>query len=202
MWPTDPLDADALQTALAAQRIGHRLLVLPEVTSTNDVLAQMAAEADEGLVVIAERQTAGRGQYGRQWESASGLGLWLSILLRPDIHVSESSRLTDLLAQAIAAAIEQQTGLKAAIKPPNDVYLGPRKVAGVLVEMRVEASGRYAAIAGLGLNVNQALTDFSPELRATATSLALAAGQQVDRAAFAIALLREIDRAYRAFRAT
>ncbi len=193
-----PLDSEAIAAALAGQLVGHRIIVLEQTTSTNDVVAEMAPSSDEGLVVFAETQTAARGQYGRHWESQSRKGLWLSILLLPDIPVSESARLTDLLARAIAVSLEAQSGIVCAIKPPNDVYAGARKIAGVLVEMRVAADGGYVAIAGLGLNVNHTALDFPPELRATAGSVAISTGAPVDRTAIAIALLREIDRRYAA----
>ncbi|MBA2744555.1 MAG: biotin--[acetyl-CoA-carboxylase] ligase [Chthoniobacterales bacterium] len=194
----DPLDAERLRTAVAHQQIGHCILVLQETTSTNDVVAQVAPKSAEGLVVIAEQQTAGRGQYGRRWESVPGKGLWLSILLRPRLSVSDSSRLTDFLAHAIAATVRQQFGLKPSIKPPNDVYIGHRKIAGVLVEMRVELPGSYCAIAGIGINVNHALADFPEELRDNAGSLATATGRSIDRTAFAIELLRNLEQRYAA----
>ena len=197
MSPADLLDADALRAALGDQLIGSRVVVLEEATSTNDVIAQMAGDSPEGLVVIAEQQTAGRGQYGRRWESAPAKGLWLSVLLRPQIALADSSRITDLLAGTIVATIAEAIGVAATIKPPNDVYVGSRKVAGVLVEMRVEPGGNYCAIAGLGVNVNHSLEDFPLELRGTAGSLAMIAGHPIDRFALGIALLRKLDASYR-----
>lgn len=200
MSPDEPLDAAALRTALGERLIGNRIIVLEETTSTNDVIAELAPKNSEGLVVFAERQTAGRGQYGRRWESAPRKGLWLSVLLRPKIPVNESSRLTNLLATVVADAIGGTLGIGASIKPPNDVYIGSRKVAGVLMEMRVESSGGYCAVAGLGINVNQAIDDFPPELRETAGSLRLASGNFVDRLQFAAMLLRALDKRYRSAR--
>lgn len=197
MSPVDPLEADALRAALGDQLIGNKIVVLKEVTSTNDVVAQMAAESDEGLVVIAEQQTAGRGQYGRRWESAPGKGLWLSVLLRPKIALADSSRTVDLFAASIVATLAEQVGLAASIKPPNDVYVAGRKVAGVLVEMRVEKNGDYAAIVGIGVNVNQTEHDFSAPLRQRAGSLAMSIGRQIDRQAFALVLLQKLDQTYR-----
>lgn len=198
MSPVDVLGAERLQAALTKQRIGRQVVVLEATTSTNDAIAAMASEHEEGLVVFAEQQTVGRGQYGRRWESAKGKGLWLSVLLRPQISVSDSGELTDFLARTIARTIEQELALAPIIKPPNDIYLAERKVAGVLVEMRVEADGNYCAIAGLGINVNQQLADFPAELRDSASSLALASGRNIDRTEFAIALLRNLDSAYAA----
>src|SRR4051794_10125201 len=145
-----PLDEEKLRRALAGQCMGNRVVVLGTATSTNDVVVQMMGDNAEGLVVFAETQTAARGQYGRRWESAAGQGLWFSILLRPEIGVSESARLTDFLAQAITEAIQEQTGLACTIKLPNDIYTADRKIAGILVEMRVGADGNYAAVAGIG----------------------------------------------------
>jgi BirA family biotin operon repressor/biotin-[acetyl-CoA-carboxylase] ligase len=198
MSPVDLLDADSLRAALTGELIGADIVVLEETTSTNDVVAQMAATSAEGLVVIAEKQTSGRGQYGRRWESAAGKGLWLSLLLRPQIAVAESHRITDFLAASIVEAIKESVGLQAIIKLPNDVYIGSRKVAGVLVEMRVESTGAYCAVAGMGLNVNHTALDFPPELRETAGSIAMAANHPIDRFRLAIALLRKLNERYAA----
>lgn len=192
----DVLDADAIRSAVSSQLIGNRVVLLEETTSTNDVVRELAAEHAEGLVVIAERQTAGRGQYGRRWASEAGKGLWLSVLLRPNIAVAESSRLTDMLARAIANTIVDEIDVAAVIKPPNDVYISDRKVAGVLVEMRVEANGSYCAVAGLGINVNHSANDFPTELQDSAGSLATAAAHNIDRSAFVIAFLRKLDALY------
>ncbi len=197
--PFAPIDGDRLCVALAGQRIGQRVVILEETTSTNDVIAQMAGTSAEGLVVIAETQTAARGQYGRRWESAARRGLWLSVLLRPRIAVQESARLTSLLAEAIVATIAKQCGLQCSIKPPNDIYLDGRKLAGVLVEMRVETDGEYAAIAGVGMNINHMREDFPAELRAIAGSIAMAIGHTIDRTEMAVEFLRELNRRYEAF---
>src|SRR3954468_6611443 len=146
--PSDRLIATELRSGLDGSRIGNEIVVVEEAASTND-LAWAAAErgAAEGFVVFAERQTKGRGQYGRRWESAPYLGLWFSVLLRPALTVRESPRLTLLLAQDIAAAIQQETGCVPVIKPPNDIYAGDRKVGGILVEGRTASDGSYQAVA-------------------------------------------------------
>src|SRR4051812_15459723 len=127
------LDADELRAALGDCVIGREILVLDETTSTNNFVFGLTTPATrEGLVVFAERQTAGRGQRGNRWDSAAGKGLWFSILLRPAIAPNESPRLTSWAAETIAQAISSA----ATVKPPNDVYVAERKVAGVLLEMR------------------------------------------------------------------
>src|SRR3954464_1990552 len=135
---SDRLIATELSAALAGCRIGPEIVVPEEVESTND-LAWEAAErgAFEGFVVFAERQTKGRGQYGRRWESAPYLGLWFSVLLRPALSLAESPKLTVWLAETVAATIADETGCAPTIKWPNDIYLAGRKVAGVLVEGRI-----------------------------------------------------------------
>ena len=197
--PGPALDAAQLQRALAGNLIGRRVVTLASAASTNDSVWQMAeAGAEEGLVVFAEEQTAGRGQRGQRWESAARQGLWFSILLRPNLAPTHSARLTVWAAQSVVAAISRELSLAATIKPPNDVQINGRKVAGVLVEMRAQPGQPHLAIAGIGVNVSQAAGDFPPALRTTATSLTLAAQRPVSRQDFAAALLRELDATYRA----
>ena len=187
--------ADLLRAALGDQLIGNRLIVLSEATSTNDVVWQMSADQPEGLVVFAEEQTAGRGQRGNRWESAAGKGLLFSILLRPRLTPQESPRLTNWAAQSLAETLRKQHSLGTTVKPPNDVYVDAQKIAGVLLEMRAVPRA-HVGIMGIGINVNQQPEDFSPELRACATSVAIWAGKSVDRHELAIAVLRELNRTY------
>jgi BirA family transcriptional regulator, biotin operon repressor / biotin---[acetyl-CoA-carboxylase] ligase len=193
--PSDRLIATELRAGLAGCGIGNEIVVVEETPSTND-LAWVAAErgAAAGFVVFAERQTRGRGQYGRRWESAPHQGLWFSILLRPAMTLRESPQLTSLLAEVVATTIAAETGCAPTIKPPNDIYIASRKVAGVLVEGRTAGDGSYVAVAGIGINVNQTIEDFPEELRATAGSLGMATGRKIDRARLAIAVLRSLDR--------
>jgi BirA family biotin operon repressor/biotin-[acetyl-CoA-carboxylase] ligase len=191
---SDRLIAAELRAGLEGARIGNEIVVVEEARSTND-LAWEALERGtrEGFVIFAERQTAGRGQYGRRWESAPYQGLWLSVLLRPALTLSESPQLTSLLADVVAETITEQTGCAATIKPPNDIYLAGRKVAGILVEGRTGNGGGYVAVAGIGINVNQTVDDFPEELRGTAGSLAMATGRKVNRSKLAIALLLKLE---------
>ena len=197
---SDRLVADELRATLGECRVGNQLVVVEETSSTNDLAWEAEARgAPEGFVVFAERQTAGRGQYGRRWESAPYQGLWLSVLLRPRITLSESPQLTSLLASVVATTIIEETGCAASIKAPNDIYVTGRKIAGVLVEGRTASDRSYVAVAGMGVNVNQTLKDFPVELRATAGSLRMATGQRIQRGHLAVALLRKLETDYRAF---
>ncbi|PYI58212.1 MAG: biotin--[acetyl-CoA-carboxylase] ligase [Verrucomicrobia bacterium] len=152
---------------------------------------------DEGLVLFAEHQTAGRGQRGNRWESAAGKGLWFSILLRPKISVSDSGCLTIWAIETISDVIRMEFSLKPTIKLPNDIRIQGRKVAGVLTEMRAQENAPHLAIVGIGINVNQSSDDFPVDLQGRAISLAMALDQRVDRQKFAVALLRNLDRTYR-----
>ncbi|SRR6266446_1032182 len=203
MFPGEMLDprtsfgADELRAQLRCAVIGQQIIALEKTSSTNDAILQVAtANAKEGLVLFAEHQTAGRGQRGNRWESAAGKGLWFSILLRPKIQINDSAQLTIWAIEAIADVIRTELSLEPAIKLPNDIQVHGRKVAGVLVEMRAQEKAPHLAIVGVGINVNQSMEDFPPELQSRAISLALALHRPVDRQKFAVAVLQNLDRTY------
>jgi BirA family biotin operon repressor/biotin-[acetyl-CoA-carboxylase] ligase len=189
----DRLRAEKLRGGLI---IGREVIVLGQTESTNDVIRQMAGGWPEGLCVFADHQTAGRGQRGNKWESATGKGLWFSILLRPKIDIKESARLTDWIARTIARTLHDEFGVPAAVRSPNDVYVGDRKIAGVLVEMRAQPTAPHVAVVGIGLNVNHVPSDFPETLRQRATSVAIVRRSRSDRHLLALALLRNLDRSY------
>jgi BirA family transcriptional regulator, biotin operon repressor / biotin---[acetyl-CoA-carboxylase] ligase len=198
----DRLAADQLKAEVPDGVIGREIIVLEETSSTNDAIWRVAStdglpSIPEGLVVFAEYQSAGRGQRGNRWESAAGKGLWFSILLRPEIQLSDSGRLTIWAIEAIAEAIRSEFDLEPAIKLPNDVQLNGHKVAGVLVEMRAQNNAPHLAVVGIGINVNQCRHDFPAALQDRAISLSMALGRQVERQNFAVALLRNLDLTYR-----
>ena len=198
----DRLAADQLKAKAPGAIIGWEIIVLEQTSSTSDAISRLAStdglpSIPEGLVVFAEHQTHGRGQRGNRWESTAGKGLWFSILLRPEIPLSDSGRLTIWAIEAISDVIRSELGLEPAIKLPNDVQLTEHKVAGVLVEMRAQDKAPHLAVVGIGINVNQCRDDFPAELRHNAISLAMALSRQVDRQNFAVALLRTLDLTYR-----
>lgn len=196
----DRLDAETLCALLPAERrIGQRILVLEETSSTNDIGAQLGREgAAEGVVVFAERQNAGRGRLGRKWESDPHLGLWFSLLLRPAFALAAWSRLTTWAAVGIARGLEEALpSCHAAVKWPNDIYVGGKKTVGILCESAAGPNG-YAVV-GAGVNVNHTRADFPEELLTKATSLREAAGADaapLDRHAVAAAILRHLDALY------
>lgn len=190
----DRLIADDLTARLGPCPLIREILVFAETESTNDVATQLGRQGTAGgLAIFAEHQTAGRGRFGRRWASASHRGLWFSLLLRPALPLAEWARLTTWAAVSVAAAIEQTTGAKAAIKWPNDIFLAGKKVTGILAESGTDTHGQPFAVVGLGINVNHEPADFPPELRATAGSLRATTGTPLDRTALAAAILRALD---------
>src|SRR5260370_12718455 len=166
------LSEDEIRDALSGCTIGREIFVLETTTSTNDsVLEHTSPTTPEGLVVLAERQTAGRGQRNNSWDSATGKGLWFSILLRPKIDIGASPQLAEWAARTVADTISTEFARQATVKLPNDVVMAGKKIAGVLVEMRAQKNSPHIAIVWIGLNVNQRTEDFSDELRPRALPL-------------------------------
>jgi len=194
----DLLHADDLLARLGATRvIGRDLRVFQETTSTNDVVEKLARDGvEEGVVVFAESQTRGRGRLGRVWASPTRKGLWFSVLLRPPLRPQEATQITVAAANALARAVEAQTRLPVEIKWPNDLLIRGRKTAGILTELHAELDHVKSLTLGIGVDVNQTARDFPAELRPVATSLRIEAGQPLDRAGLATAILSALDRDY------
>lgn len=190
-----PLDPQALS---AASPWGIPVRVTAETGSTNDdLLALGEKDAPEGTLLFAESQTGGRGQFRRPWSSATGLGLWFSLLLRQEINDATIPLLSAFPAVALVETITS-LGIATGIKAPNDLLAGGKKVAGILVETR---PGKHSfAVVGIGLNVNHATGDFPEELGAQAASLAMVAGSPFDRNAVAASLIAELGKAVRRMR--
>jgi len=189
----DKISAGAITRDLKTRFVGRRVLYYPVLTSTMEVARQEAERgAAEGTVVIADEQTAGRGRLKRPWLSPRG-NIALSVILYPDLP--RLPQLTMLASLAVAHSIEATTGLKAAIKWPNDVLVSGKKVSGILLESNVKGSTANHAIIGIGINVNLPPLDF-PEITPTATGLADELGKKVSRLAVIQRLLVEIEQLY------
>jgi BirA family biotin operon repressor/biotin-[acetyl-CoA-carboxylase] ligase len=164
---------------------GRRIHWLSTTTSTNDVAGHLAERgAEEGTIVVADAQTAGRGRLGRTWFSPPGAGLYVSIVLRPTgvlpARSSPASLLTLASGVAIAEGVRASTGLPAEIKWPNDVLIGRRKLAGILAEATAQSGELQHVIVGFGVNLLQSA--FPPELANRATSIEAETSRSVDRA--------------------
>ncbi|MFZ5447325.1 MAG: biotin--[acetyl-CoA-carboxylase] ligase [Thermodesulfobacteriota bacterium] len=166
--------------------------------STNNYAKELAARgAPEGTVVIAETQTGGRGRLGRGWISPPGVGLYVSVVLRPMLPPMELPQITLTTAVAVVRAIRQITGVAPGIKWPNDLLVNGKKLGGILTEMETESDRIRHVVIGLGLNVNN--LDFPPELVASATSLAQAVGGTFSRLELLKAWLEEFEGLYERF---
>ena len=152
------------------------LVRLDTCLSTNEEAKRLArGGAAAGTAVAADEQTAGRGTRGRVWHSPRGLGLYLSIILRPPI--ADLPGLPLRAARAVCDAVQEATGLRAAVESPNDIYWQGRKLGGILCESVFAGPEPEFAIVGVGLNVNQTAADFPPDIADTAVSLRLATGR-------------------------
>ena len=173
-----------------------QIIFKKSVASTNTVLKSMGDQgASSGTFLIAESQTAGRGRQGRNFDSPAESGIYLSMLLRPDVAPDMLSDVTAMTAVAVCNAIENICGIRPGIKWPNDIVLNGKKLAGILTELSVEwetARTDYLII-GIGINCNQDADDFQPEISAIATSLYAETRKYVNRAELVAALIRELN---------
>ena len=193
-----PLQKQALERLLDGSFPADRLIVLPEVDSTNTYLKQLASNgAPDETAVLSIRQTAGRGRRGRSFLSEPG-GLYLSYLIRPHESAQELLHLTALAGLCVCNAVRQVTGMQPSIKWPNDPVLNGKKLCGILTELSVslETQEPEYVVIGIGINCNQ--TQFPQELD-MATSLRIEAGRPADVNAIAAALLLELSRMRREF---
>ena len=176
---------------------GYRLLALECAESTNAVAAEAARRGEaEGLVVVAERQTAGRGRRGRSFFSPGGTGLYMSILLRPRFSPERAVLLTAAAACAACEAIEAVFGVRASIKWVNDVLVGGKKVCGILVESAAGPKGLEYAVVGIGVNLAEPEGGFPEELRAIAGAVAQGGAER--RGELASEILARLMRLYSA----
>jgi BirA family biotin operon repressor/biotin-[acetyl-CoA-carboxylase] ligase len=196
------LDVELIQRQLETQFLGRgdKLLYLPVVDSTNVRAMQLAHERpDEGVVVLADSQTAGKGRFGRRWMDVAGHNVLSSTLLRPHFP---SHLLVMIASLAVVNAITQTCGVAAAIKWPNDVLIEDHKVAGILIETSHDRSGQLVAIVGIGVNVKGRVSDlpaldqaYTPFYKGV-TTLEMVCGHEVSRETFIVRLLQNVEADY------
>ena len=161
-------------------KIAKEVYFYEQTDSTNNCIRKLAKEGKkEGVVAVAEIQTAGKGRRGKGWQSPKGTGIWMSMLLTPNITPPEAPVLTLLAGLAVCRAIRQQTGLTAMIKWPNDILISNKKICGILTELYAEMDSVHFVITGIGINVNTEV--FPDELQKTATSLKIEKGESISR---------------------
>ena len=197
----DVIDAEAL-SHLNTRQMGRRVLYFDSLDSTNNEIKRQSIDhVENGLVIIADCQTGGRGRRGRAFLSPAGKGLYLSLLMQPRCSMEELSMLTAWSAVALCGAVERACGIRPGIKWPNDLVLRGKKLCGVLTELELEAETghpRYV-IVGIGTNVFQTEADFGPEVAPIAISLAQVLDTPPERTALAAEILRAMDALYQDF---
>jgi BirA family transcriptional regulator, biotin operon repressor / biotin---[acetyl-CoA-carboxylase] ligase len=183
----DSLAPSAVQPLLRG-RFGHTYRYAEVTASTQRMLAR---DQEEGTIAVAEEQTAGRGRLGRSWDAPAGTSVLVSVLLLPAVEAARLPELSLVAGGAVAEAILEVTGIEPAIKFPNDVLIGGRKVAGILAE---SSEGRV--VLGIGVNANQTLEQLPADAQTEPTSLRVEFGEPVSRVQLLAAILLQLERAY------
>ena len=187
-----------LRSLLNTRWVGHNLVFLEQVDSTNEEAKRQAEKgAPDGTLVAAAEQSAGKGRRGRTWISEKGTGVWMSLLLRPDFPPECASMLTLVAAMAVEKGISRVTGVDGQIKWPNDVVIEGKKVCGILTEMSTEMECIHYVVVGIGINVGT--EEFPEEIRDLATSLYLSTQKKVKRAVLAAAVAEAWEFYYEQF---
>ncbi len=188
----DLLTKAAIAEKLSTEWAGKEILSFDEIDSTNNELKRQAeAGAEHGMLAVSEVQTAGRGRMGRPWSSPAGSGIWMSLLLRPDIMPIQASGLTLVMALAVREAIVALTGSACGIKWPNDIVAEGKKVCGILTEMSAEPDRINHVVIGVGINVTD--DSFPEEIRDRAISIWQVCGQKIQRAELVAEILKAFE---------
>lgn len=195
----DLLLPQEIQRGLSTSYIGKEIYYFPELKSTNIIAKEKALHRSEGInegtVIIAERQSAGKGRLGRKWFSPAG-GIWLSIILYPQLSPSYISRITLMTAVVAVKAIKICTQIKSQIKWPNDILINEKKVCGILTEMSAELDIINWVVVGIGVNVNIKQQEFPEDIRERTTSLKEVLGKKVLRVKLVQFFLQEYEKYY------
>lgn len=173
----------------------RKVICYQSIDSTNTRAKQLAEEGEpEGTLVIADEQTGGKGRRGRAWKSEKGIGIFMSLLLRPTVHPSQASCLTLVAALAVNQGIRQVCQVECGIKWPNDIVLNGKKICGILTETSSELDYIHYAVIGIGINANT--ESFPEELAQKGTSIYLETGKKVDRQALAASCMEAFSKYY------
>ena len=193
----EKLKEQGIRDGLSSRDFVKEILIFQELDSTNRYLKELARqEKPEGTVILAERQSAGRGRLGRSFFSPEDTGIYMSILLRPKLTLEQSVRITSMAAVAAARAIEQVCGIPAQIKWVNDIFLNRKKVCGILTEAGIDYENGILEYAVLGIGVNVGTMEFPEELRSIATSVSNECGREISRNRLIAEILNELDAWY------
>lgn len=191
----DVMTEAELESLKNTQWAGCEIYCFDSIDSTNTKAKELAeAGHPSGTLVVADQQTLGRGRRGRSWESPAGTGVFMTLMLKPDINPNNASMLTLVAAMATARAITEVTGEAAQIKWPNDIVMNGKKVVGILTEMSAQFDYINHIVVGIGINVHN--EEFPEEIAKTASSLLLECGHRIHRASLIEAFLEEFERLY------
>jgi len=190
---------EKIDTVFQGEIIGRDIIFLESATSTNDVAIETGTrrENPEGLVVVADSQSHGKGRLGRKWISPPGVNLYFTVLLRPPFPPGEASVLTLTAAVAVVSAIRNYTGVNAGIKWPNDILLNGKKAGGILLEMKAADNRINLLAVGIGLNVNMSPDELPEDIKSLSTSIKIETGKSVDRGILLGKILAEIENTYK-----
>ena len=179
--------------------IGREIIFFESVSSTNETAINIGRKRDnpDGIVVIADEQSHGRGRFGRSWISPPGVNLYFTVLLRPPILSRNVSVLTLVSAVAVTTAIRDYTGLNAEIKWPNDILINGKKTAGILIEMKSDSDALYFLAVGIGVNVNMPLEILPEDIRPHITSLKVESRKNIDKITLLSQILAELENHYK-----
>lgn len=197
----DILSRAEILSSIRGSWAGREILYLDEVDSTNTA-AKKAAEngAAHGTLVVSERQTGGKGRRGRVWDSPRGTGIFMTLILRPEMAPVHASMLTLVAALAVAGGIKEYTGASSLIKWPNDIVMGGKKVCGILTEMSADPDCINYVAVGIGINVNR--EEFPEEIREVAASIFTETGKKTKRSLLISAVMAAFERYYEIFMKT
>ncbi len=196
----DIVNTPVVLCGLKSRILGRNVFSYKRIGSTNETAQRLAESgAPEGTLVVADRQTRGRGRLGRKWHSPPGLGLYFSLVLRPIISLDLLPGLSLVAALSLCRVIERLDNLHPQIKWPNDCLIDSQKAAGILTEISAELDRIDYAVMGIGINVNHQKKDFPLNLRSRSTSLALKTGVRQNRAGFLREFLFEFEKDYHNF---
>jgi len=195
----DLLLPQEIQRGLSTNYIGKEIYYFPELKSTNimakEKVLHRAEGMDEGTLIIAEKQSAGKGRLGREWFSPAG-GIWLSIILYPQLFPSYISRITLMTAVAVVKAIKICTQIESQIKWPNDILINEKKLCGILTEMNAELDIINWVVVGIGINANIDLRDFPEDIQENTISLKETSGKEISRVKLVQTFLQEFEKYY------
>lgn len=197
----DILSENELYSIRKTAWVGKKIHYFDSLDSTNIKANHLAEEGSaHGTLVVADHQAAGKGRRGRGWESPEKTGIFMTLILKPEIETANASMLTLVAAMAVREAINKLTGLPAAIKWPNDIVVNGRKVCGILTEMSAQMDYVNHIVVGIGINVHN--RDFPEEIAQVATSLLMESGEHVNRAALIEAIWESFEAYYEVFMRT